>query len=300
MLYDGNLASPKWRHLLTLVSKENQFSCVSALTVREILVVSGRLRHSEGAEQHADELIELLGLAKCAHVRVGSEMVRGISGGEKKRVAIALGLISFPKIVLLDEPTTGLDSTTALDVMRHVHSSVAVAQGRTVVSSLHMPSADVFLRCDNLLLVREGRVIYAGPSGAALAYFAASPHDASPKARENPADFLLSCAADDRSKLGDEGAALSRCFTTSAAGLAARLNVASEVAAPPCALPLQRVTNADRWRQARTMTWRSLTQFARSTAIWKTSLLKMGWIAFLYASTFKDQPRNATGVPHFF
>ena len=296
ILYDGNLASPKWRHLITLVSRENQFNCISTLTVREIVATSARLRHADGHEQMADEIIDLLGLTKCAHVRIGSETVRGISGGEKKRVAVALGLIAHPRVVLLDEPTTGLDSTTALDVMRHVHDSVAQKQGRTVISTLHMPSADVFQKCDNVLLVRDGLTVYAGPAAKAVAFFAGSPHDCAPAPRENPADFLLAVAAAERSALGGVASKLAGAFHASAAGAAAAGAVQRAVSVPSATLPALTTTDADQYRQVWALVWRSMTQFKRSTSIWKTSLFKMAWIGFLYSSTFVSQPLTSTGA----
>ena len=63
------------------------------------------------------EMIELLGLEKCADTIVGNTQIRGLSGGEKKRVNIGIELICQPNLLFLDEPTTGLDSTNALKVM---------------------------------------------------------------------------------------------------------------------------------------------------------------------------------------
>lgn len=65
-------------------------------------------------------MIELLGLQNCADTMVGNTDVRGISGGEKKRVNIGIELIQNPNLLFLDEPTTGLDSTNALNVMNNV------------------------------------------------------------------------------------------------------------------------------------------------------------------------------------
>ncbi len=67
-----------------------------------------------------DELISLLGLDKVRNTRIGDERIRGISGGEKKRVNIGIELIQNPNLLFLDEPTTGLDSSTALSVMKCV------------------------------------------------------------------------------------------------------------------------------------------------------------------------------------
>lgn len=157
ILYDGNLASPKWRHLITLVSRENQFNCISTLTVREIVATSARLRHADGHEQMADEIIDLLGLTKCAHVRIGSETVRGISGGEKKRVAVALGLIAHPRVVLLDEPTTGLDNTVAKSLQATLDA--LSAESTTLCITHHLEDLRA---ADQILYLDGGRVVERG------------------------------------------------------------------------------------------------------------------------------------------
>ncbi|EGB12537.1 hypothetical protein AURANDRAFT_19424, partial [Aureococcus anophagefferens] len=114
----------------------------------------------------ADEIIDLLGLTKCAHVRIGSETVRGISGGEKKRVAVALGLIAHPRVVLLDEPTTGLDSTTALDFVNAMRR--LAARDATLLCTIHQPTEEIFNLFDKILVIGDGRRVYAGPPGGAL------------------------------------------------------------------------------------------------------------------------------------
>jgi ABC-type multidrug transport system ATPase subunit len=107
--YDGVPASAELRHVITLISKEEHFDCISLLTVREVLMCMARLRlgHLDSAGQGArvDEVIAMLGLQKCAHVKLGSSMVRGVSGGEKKRVGIGLGLVASPRVIILDEVT---------------------------------------------------------------------------------------------------------------------------------------------------------------------------------------------------
>ena len=97
--YDGNALEPGRRGEVALVSREGQFACLSCLTVREVLVAAAKLRRPGPGEKAADKLIELLGLRRCADVRVGSATVRGVSGGEKKRLAIALGLLAEPRAV---------------------------------------------------------------------------------------------------------------------------------------------------------------------------------------------------------
>lgn len=292
--YDGNDASPSTRHIATLVSREDHFSCVSTLTVREILSVGASLRQATPDETVVDDMLNLLGLDKCAHNPVGSSTTRGISGGEKKRLAIALGLVARPRLVLLNEPTTGLDSTTAFDVMQHVHESVALKQGRTVVATLHTPSADVYDHCDKLLLLTtDGHVAFAGPAREALSHiYAVVPSlNTNADTGKNPADILLAISAapawSDR---------LASAFEKSLLGIESFRAVAIASSEPITRIPKAVVTYADSVRQIRVLMWRALAQFGRSRAIWRTSILKMAWIAFLYSTTFRNQSLDATGA----
>jgi ABC-type multidrug transport system ATPase subunit len=91
---------------------------IPSLTVRETLLFSANLRLPESvtrAERHVivDKTLEELGINHIAHSRIGGNGVRGISGGEKRRVSIGIELVTSPSILLLDEPTSGLDSYNA-------------------------------------------------------------------------------------------------------------------------------------------------------------------------------------------
>lgn len=94
----------------------------AALTVRETFMIQARLRLSkdisaEERRERVDELIDLFDLRTCAYTRVGTANETGTcSGGERKRVSVALEMLSEPKVLMLDEPTTGLDSASALQV----------------------------------------------------------------------------------------------------------------------------------------------------------------------------------------
>jgi len=74
-------------------------------------------------------------LTKCQNTKVGGALVKGISGGERKRTSIGVELITDPQLIFLDEPTTGLDSFTAAAVMETLRA--LAASGRTVVSTIH-------------------------------------------------------------------------------------------------------------------------------------------------------------------
>jgi ABC-type multidrug transport system ATPase subunit/ABC-type multidrug transport system permease subunit len=104
--------------------------------------------------------IDKLGLNKCMHSRIGEPMKRGVSGGERKRVCIALGLLTEPKCLFLDEPTSGLDSHISMEVMRTVKS--LSNDGRTIICTIHQPSQVIYNLFDKLILLRNGSVAYWG------------------------------------------------------------------------------------------------------------------------------------------
>lgn len=100
---------------------------------------------------HVWGVIKQLGLSKVAHSFIGDAWVRGLSGGEKRRVAIGVELLTRPGVLLLDEPTTGLDSTNAARVVDIM--SGAAAGGVTCVMSIHQPRPDIFRLMHRLLLL---------------------------------------------------------------------------------------------------------------------------------------------------
>ena len=81
-------------------------------------------------------------------------------GGEKKRVSIGIELISSPNLLFLDEPTTGLDSSTALDIIKGLKT--LTDHGMTLITTIHSPSDDILETFDNLIILCEGNLVYEG------------------------------------------------------------------------------------------------------------------------------------------
>ena len=162
-----------------LVAHVPQFDfLLPTLTVAETLRYSALLRlppTTPAAEvnDRVQATLEELGLAHVAGSQVGgSSGVRGVSGGERRRVTIGMELVIDPSVIVLDEPTSGLDSHTALNLMSTL-KSVASA-GRVVMLSFHQPSPAMFGLLDRVFLMARGHVLYSGaPSGAASFFDAA-------------------------------------------------------------------------------------------------------------------------------
>ncbi|KAI7739428.1 hypothetical protein M8C21_010771 [Ambrosia artemisiifolia] len=166
------------------------------LTVRETLMFCALLRLPKSLsrkekEEIADSVIAELGLCKCADTIIGNTFIRGVSGGERKRVSIAHEMLINPSLLILDEPTSGLDSTAAHKLMSTL-GGLAHQKGKTVVTSVHQPSSRVFQSFDMVLVLSEGRCIYFGKGSEAMSYFESV--DFRPCFPMNPADFLLDLA----------------------------------------------------------------------------------------------------------
>lgn len=113
---------------------------IGTLTVRETLMYSARLRLPPKTprgdiEATVDAIIKDLGLEVCTNVPIGNWHMRGISGGQKRRVSIGVELVTSPRIIFLDEPTSGLDSASSYYVMLAVRR--LAHEGRTVCSTIH-------------------------------------------------------------------------------------------------------------------------------------------------------------------
>jgi len=242
-----------FRRLAAYVAQDDVL--FSELTVREHIAFAAGLRVAAAADV-APTTAGLLAELRLAHVadsRVGSPLVRGVSGGERKRTAIAVELVAAPPLVFLDEPTSALDAANALVVADSL--AALAAGGRAVVTTIHQPRSDIFERFDLLLLLaRGGSVAYYGPASDVVTYFAGLSLPC--PERVNPADFIIdlvsvrppgAVGAPGLSSLGSSAATAAvprRAGTANAAASAA-----AEAAAAAAAADLALILKAARGQQ---------------------------------------------------
>ncbi|KAH7415646.1 hypothetical protein KP509_14G055400 [Ceratopteris richardii] len=136
------------------------------LSVRETLLFSAQLRLPPSvskADKHArvDSLLSELRLTHVADTRIGNEDIRGLSGGERRRVSIGVDTIHEPAVLLLDEPTSGLDSASALNVVEMLRS-MAKARSRNIILSIHQPGYRIIQQISCFLLLAGGQVVHHG------------------------------------------------------------------------------------------------------------------------------------------
>lgn len=129
---------------------------METLTVRETLEFAARLKlntHTKTEQRRkVEELVKRLKLEKCLDTLVGGILLKGISGGEKKRVSIAFELISDPYVLFLDEPTSGLDSLTSYIIVSEL-KKLARLQNKTVIMTIHQPGSETYQLFDNLIVL---------------------------------------------------------------------------------------------------------------------------------------------------
>uniref|UniRef100_A0AAQ5YIZ9 ABC transporter domain-containing protein n=1 Tax=Amphiprion ocellaris TaxID=80972 RepID=A0AAQ5YIZ9_AMPOC len=190
VLIDGAPQPPNFKCLSGYVVQDDVV--MGTLTVRENFTFSAALRlpssiSQEEKKQKVDRLIQELGLGRVANSRVGTQLIRGISGGERKRTNIGMELIIDPPVLFLDEPTTGLDASTANSVLLLLKRMAN--HGRTIILSIHQPRYSIYRLFDSLTLLVSGKQVYHGPAQRALEYFSDIGYTCEP--HNNPADFFL-------------------------------------------------------------------------------------------------------------
>ena len=186
-----NPSDPTFQRLSSYVESDD--ALIGSLTVKETLYFAAQLSLSGSVAaveriRRINELLRAFGLTNQANTLIGTLLKKGVSTGQKRRLSVASQLISAPKILFLDEPTTGLDSAASFKVMSYVRQ-VADANKLIVIASIHQPSTATFELFDRLLLLSGGRTCFSGLVSEVKPYFE-SIGFAMPS-QINPAEFIL-------------------------------------------------------------------------------------------------------------
>ncbi|KAJ2553512.1 hypothetical protein EV175_002912 [Coemansia sp. RSA 1933] len=190
--FNGAKRNPHdFKRMLAYVEQDDLMH--AALSVQETLTVSARLRlpskkyTDDEKLQRVDDVMRQLRLSHIADTNIGGHGMRGVSGGERKRVSIGIELVTDPSILVLDEPSSGLDSSSAEMVVK-LTKDMSRERNLCTLMTIHQPSAEMMTQFDKLILLAQGKLVYMGPADQALRYFEQLGH---PSTNSNPANFYI-------------------------------------------------------------------------------------------------------------
>mmetsp|Transcript_7623 Transcript_7623/g.11541 ORF Transcript_7623/g.11541 Transcript_7623/m.11541 type:complete len:943 (+) Transcript_7623:143-2971(+) len=183
---------------ITTVSQHDHL--LATATPRETLTFTARLTHKGATpkeiEKKVDDVLEEMNLSHRAdcYIGGGGSTIMGLSGGEMRRVTVGEQLVKDPKILLLDEPTSSLDSTLALNLVKTLKK--IAKKGRIVIMSIHRPSSQINDLIDRFTLMSHGRLICNSKRDYFHQFFEGAGH-VCPKFY-NPTDFYLDVISNKR------------------------------------------------------------------------------------------------------
>ncbi|XP_065690876.1 ATP-binding cassette sub-family G member 5 [Patagioenas fasciata] len=171
------------------------------LTIQESLTYTALLTlqkcSNDFIKKKVDAVMAELSLSHIADKIIGSRIFAGISGGEKRRVSIAAQLLQDPKVMLLDEPTTGLDSLTANQIVSLL--SELAHRGRIVIITIHQPRSELFRLFDKIAIMSFGEMVFCGNPMEMITFFSDCGYSC--PEQSNPFDFYVDLTSvDTRSK----------------------------------------------------------------------------------------------------
>ncbi|XP_017009241.2 protein white [Drosophila takahashii] len=310
----GIQVSPSGMRLLNgqpVDAKEMQARCayvqqddlfIGSLTAREHLIFQAMVRmprHLTYRQRVArvDQVIQELSLSKCQHTIIGVPgRVKGLSGGERKRLAFASEALTDPPLLICDEPTSGLDSFTAHSVVQVLKK--LSQKGKTVILTIHQPSSELFELFDKILLMAEGRVAFLGTPSEAVDFF--SYVGAQCPTNYNPADFyvqVLAVVPGREIESRDRIAKICDNFAISKVARDMEQLLATKNLDKPLEQPENGYTYKATWfMQFRAVLWRSWLSVLKEPLLVKVRLIQTTMVAILIGLIFLGQQLTQVGV----
>ncbi|KAL4859144.1 ABC transporter G family member 9 [Chlorella vulgaris] len=168
---------------------------LASSTVRECITVAALLKlprtlpYNEKIAR-VDAILRELELEGCQHTLIGDDLlnIKGISGGQRRRVSVGIELVKSPKVLFLDEPTSGLDSEMAVSLIDTLVK--LAAEGTTICTTIHQPNSMITSNFDFFMLLHAGSTVYFGPWAECVDYFAG--HSCPCPQYVNPTDYYMS------------------------------------------------------------------------------------------------------------
>eukprot|EP01132_Coremiostelium_polycephalum_P008337 gene8337-10241_t len=175
LLFNNHPVDPSTHHKDTIyVPQEDRH--IALLTVKETMDFSAQCNMGEYVDEsirneRVNLILDQLGITHTSNTIVGNEFFRGISGGQKRRMTIASEFTKNPNLILMDEPTTGLDSATSLSIISKVKQITTQSKTSTLISLLQPSNELTSLFDDVMIMTENGNISYFGSMRDILPYF---------------------------------------------------------------------------------------------------------------------------------
>ncbi|XP_017152845.1 protein white isoform X1 [Drosophila miranda] len=310
----GIQVSPSGMRMLNgqpVAAKEMQARCayvqqddlfIGSLTAREHLIFQAMVRMPRQLSYRqrvarVDQVIQELSLSKCQNTIIGVPgRVKGLSGGERKRLAFASEALTDPPLLICDEPTSGLDSFTAHSVVQVLKK--LSQKGKTVILTIHQPSSELFELFDKILLMAEGRVAFLGTPSEAVDFF--SYVGAQCPTNYNPADFYVQVLAVVPGREAESRERIAKICDNFAVSKVAR-EMEQLLATKNLEQPLEQPENGYTYKatwfmQFRAVLWRSWLSVLKEPLLVKVRLIQTTMVAILIGLIFLGQQLTQVGV----
>mmetsp|Transcript_3119 Transcript_3119/g.4381 ORF Transcript_3119/g.4381 Transcript_3119/m.4381 type:complete len:494 (+) Transcript_3119:544-2025(+) len=165
---------------------------LATATPREAIAFSANMRlPSSVTKDHISKLVEKLledlGILECADVMIGGALIKGISGGQRKRTSVGVEIITDPDLLFLDEPTSGLDSFSAFNLVKLLKQ--VASKNCAILCTIHQPSSEVFFNFDRCIYLSQGRIYYQGKVDDIVGHYQNIGHPC--PENYNPSDFIM-------------------------------------------------------------------------------------------------------------
>jgi len=183
------LTASRFSRRCALVAQEDHHWAF--LTCRETIAYAADLfmnASSEEKKQAVDNILKKTGLESCADTIVGNLFMKGLSGGQMRRLSLAVILMKKLDVVILDEPTSGLDAASATGIMSFI-GELTKSEGLITIYTIHQPSTQIYNIFDRIMLLTDGRIAYSGTRENVIPYFEQIKMPVPPQT--NPAEFML-------------------------------------------------------------------------------------------------------------
>ncbi|XP_059620007.1 protein white [Phlebotomus argentipes] len=276
---------------------------IGSLTAREHLIFQAMVRMDKNIPyrqklERVDEVISELSLIKCQNTVIGIPgRIKGLSGGEKKRLSFASEALMDPPLLLCDEPTSGLDSFIAHSVMQVLKN--LVEKGKTVILTIHQPSSELFSMFDKLLLMASGRVAFFGTPAQATQFFARIGRPC--PTNYNPADHFIQVLAISTCNEEESRENINKiCDAFSQDEIAGEIRKTIKAMRSSDSHPAP-IDTVKRYRapwmtQIRAILWRSWISMMKEPLIMKVRIIQTLMVSILIGLIYFQQKLNQNGV----